>query len=97
MAIAKNPERRQFGRRKVFKAAVIIIDGGQRISGNIVDMTVGGARMRVLESIPLTADALLEIPGDDIVVKCRIVHVDETSVGLQYIKPPQRISWLRNR
>ncbi len=36
----------------------------------------------------------LEIPDDDLIVKCRVVHVDEVSIGVKYIKPPRRISWL---
>ena len=93
MPIDKPPERRQFGRRSVFKSAVIITSDGQRLSGAVVDFSEAGARIKLAEEAIVSPEFELEIPGDDFVVKCRLAHTEGVYIGAQYIKPPRRISW----
>ncbi|MBA2125926.1 PilZ domain-containing protein [Hyphomicrobium methylovorum] len=97
MGIEKGPDRRQFGRRMVFKAAVVANSGGVRIPGHIIDISDAGARIKVADPTAVEIEFFLEIPEDDIVVKCRVMRVDETSVGVQYIRPPRRLSWIKKR
>ena len=93
MPIDKRPERRQFGRRSVFKSAVMITNDGRRLPGAVVDFSDGGARIKLTETATVGPEFDLEIPGDDFVVKCRLVHAEGVYIGVQYIKPPRRISW----
>lgn len=93
MPIEKPPERRQFGRRAVFKSAVIVLNDGRRLAGAVVDFSDAGARIKLLEAAHVESEFELEIPGDDFVVKCRLAHADDVYIGVQYIKPPRRISW----
>ncbi|HVZ04406.1 PilZ domain-containing protein [Hyphomicrobium sp.] len=93
MAITKQSERRQFGRRLVFKSAAIVLGDGQRLPGRIIDLSSAGARIKIQKPDLVEAEFDLEIPEDDFVVRCRRVHIDEATIGLQFIKPPRRISW----
>ncbi|CEJ87407.1 Type IV pilus assembly PilZ [Hyphomicrobium sp. GJ21] len=93
MPIDKRPERRQFGRRSVFKSAVIITSDGRRLPGAVVDFSDAGARIKLTETAAVGPDLELEIPGDDFVVKCRLAHSEGVYIGVKYTKPPRRISW----
>ena len=93
LPINKPPERRQFGRRSVFKSAIIIAEDGRRLSGAVVDFSEAGARIKLAEEAVVGSEFELEIPGDDFVVKCRLAHSEGVYIGAQYIKPPRRISW----
>lgn len=93
LPIEKQPDRRKFGRRTVFKSAVIVLSDGQRLPGSVVDFSDGGARIKLADVSAVGSEFDLEIPGDDFVVKCRLVHVEDVYIGVQYIKPPRRISW----
>lgn len=93
LPIDKAPERRQFGRRSVFKSAVIITNDGQRLPGAVVDFSDAGARIKLAQEAVVGPEFELEIPGDDFIVKCRLVHTEGVYIGAQYIKPPRRISW----
>jgi len=63
------------------------------LSGAVVDFSDAGARIKLTESATVGTEFDLEIPGDDFVVKCRLVHSEGIYIGAQYIKPPRRISW----
>lgn len=79
----------------MFKAAVIELDGGQRLSGTVLDLSEGGAKIKLLQPEQLIGEFFLEIPGDDLIVKCRLIHIDDGIAGAQYIRPPRRLSWLK--
>ena len=93
MPIEKQPERRQFGRRAVFKSAVIVLNDGRRLAGAVVDFSNAGARIKLEDAALVESEFELEIPGDDFIVKCRLAHAEDVYIGAQYIKPPRRISW----
>lgn len=86
-------ERRKFGRRSVFKHAVVVQREGERIPGVVVDISEGGARFQTQDVSRLDKKLILEIPSDDFVVKCEVVHVLENSVGLKFVESPRRLSW----
>lgn len=86
-------ERREFGRRNVCKQAVAILEDGTRIPGVVVDISVGGARIQVKDVTLLQPILLIEIPDDDFVVKCEVVHYLENAVGLRFLQSPRRLSW----
>jgi hypothetical protein len=95
LPIKKQPERRQFGRRQVFKPAEIVLDDGRRFACAVIDFSDAGARIK-LATIEFTENEFdLEISADDFVVRCQIMHADEPSIGVRFIKPPRRISWKR--
>jgi len=93
VAIKKQSDRRQFGRRPVFKSAVIVLDDGRKVTASIIDLSSAGARIKTSKSNLVEPEFDLEIADDDFVVRCKLVHVDEVSIGAQFIKPPRRISW----
>lgn len=95
MPIDPPREKRKFGRRPVFKAAVIALDDGQRLSGAVLDMSEGGAKMRISQPERLAGEFYLEIPEDDLIIKCRLIRIDGELAGLQYVRPPRRLSWLK--
>lgn len=95
MAIKKQSDRRQFGRRPVFKAAALVLSDGRRMTGFIVDLSDAGARIKLSNPDLVEPEFDLEIPDDDFIVRCKLIHVDDISVGAKYIKPPRRISWLK--
>jgi hypothetical protein len=93
--IEKPPGRRQFGRRPAFKPATIVQADGTRIPATVVDLWVAGARIKVAEPNHAGSEFYLEIPADDFIVKCRVAHVQEASIGVLFIRPPRRLSWLK--
>jgi hypothetical protein len=95
LAIDRPRDLRKFGRRPVFKAAVIELNNGQRLSGTVLDISDGGAKIKLPEPERLIGEFYLEIPGDDFIVKCRLVRIDDAIAGLTYIRPPRRLSWLK--
>jgi PilZ domain len=86
-------ERRKFGRRSVCKHAVAVLEDGRRVEGVVVDISEGGARIQVKDVTLLQSTFMIEIPDDDFVVKCEIVHYLENAVGLRFIQSPRRLSW----
>lgn len=86
-------EKRKFGRRAAFKPAVIIQGDGERISGFVVDISEGGARFRTPDVARIKKVLTLEIPGDDFVVQCEVVHYLDDAVGVRYVGSPKRLSW----
>ncbi|MBS0235494.1 MAG: PilZ domain-containing protein [Proteobacteria bacterium] len=95
MAIEKSREQRKFGRRSVFKAAIIAFDDGPRLPCTILDLSDGGAKVRLAEPESLKGEFYLEVPSDDLVIRCQVAYVDADVAGLKYVKPPRRISWLK--
>nr|WP_291166772.1 PilZ domain-containing protein [Hyphomicrobium sp.] len=95
LAIERSRDLRKFGRRPVFKAAVIELGDGQRLSGTVLDLSDGGARIKLPEPHRLNGEFYLEIPGDDLIVKCRLIRIDDAIAGLSYVRPPRRLSWVR--
>ncbi|WP_244531277.1 PilZ domain-containing protein [Hyphomicrobium facile] len=95
LAIERPRDLRKFGRRPVFKAAVIELHDGQRLSGTVLDLSEGGARIKLPEPERLNGEFYLEIPGDDLIVKCRLIRIDDAIAGLSYVRPPRRLSWVR--
>ena len=79
----------------MFKAAVIELENGQRLSGTVLDLSEGGAKIKLPEPRRLIGEFYLEIPGDDLIVKCRLIHIDDAIAGLSYVKPPRRLSWVK--
>jgi hypothetical protein len=71
------------------------LNDGSRIAGFIVDRSDAGARIKLSNPDTVDPEFDLEIPDDDFIVRCKIVHIDDISVGVKYIKPPRRISWLK--
>ncbi|MBS0253094.1 MAG: PilZ domain-containing protein [Proteobacteria bacterium] len=88
-------ERRTFGRRTVFKQGTIVFDDGRRIDGTVLDLSEGGARIKVSDPDPLFGEFFLEVPSDDLIVRCCAAHVDAGVAGLRYLRPPRRLSWLK--
>jgi hypothetical protein len=86
--------RRQFGRRKAFKAATLALPGGERVAATVVDLSEAGARIKIADPQTVGEEFYIEIPGDDFVVKCRVIHRQETTIGVEFTKPPRRLSWL---
>lgn len=86
-------ERRNFGRRVVAKPSTLILESGERIKGLVIDISDGGARIRTADPGRLTKSFILEIPEDDFVVDCEIVHSLTDAVGVRYTASPKRISW----
>jgi len=95
LAIERSKDQRKFGRRTVFKPAVIVFDDGRRLPTTLFDLSEGGAKVKVPEPDTLKGEFFLEIPSDDLIIRCRVAHVESNLVGLQYIKPPRRLSWLK--
>lgn len=90
-------ERRQFGRRSVLKHAIICDDEGGKRKCTVVDMSEGGARIKLDDVDKIPGEFLVEIPADDFVVRCRIVHRQPDSIGVEFARSPSRISWRGNR
>ncbi len=86
-------EKRKFGRRSVFKPAVIVQVSGERISGLVIDISDGGARFKTAEPEKISANVVLEIPADDFTVECEVVHCLSDAVGLRYVASPKKLSW----
>jgi hypothetical protein len=68
---------------------------GKILTGTIVDLSAGGARIKLQDTARVEPEFDLEIPDDDVIIRCRLAHVDDVGIGAQYIKPPRRISWLK--
>jgi hypothetical protein len=94
LALEKPRDQRKFGRRPVFKAAVIVFDDGQRLPCTVLDLSEGGAKLKT-SAEPLNREFYLEIPEDDLVIRCQLAYVNNGVAGVKYTKPPRRLSWLK--
>lgn len=95
MAIERPKEQRKFGRRTVFKPATIVFDDGRRMDGTLLDLSDGGAKIKVSAPDILTGEFFIEVPSDDFVVRCNLVHIEREIAGLRFVRPPRRLSWLK--
>lgn len=95
MALEKPRDQRKFGRRAVFKAAAIVFDSGHRLACTVLDLSEGGAKIKAEGAEFLGTEFYLEIPEDDLSVRCQIAYIQEGVAGLKYIRPPRRLSWLK--
>ena len=87
-------ERRQFGRRAVFKHAQYLgAVNSTPLACIVVDISAGGARIRMTSDNELGDSIYLLIPDDDFAVQCRVVHVNNGYAGLEFISSPRRLSW----
>lgn len=85
-------DRRSFGRRNTFKSATILTSSGDKALCVVVNISAGGALLR-LRSEPSCLDTFeLHIEEDDILVLCRVVHRTDGNVGVQFIRSPRRAS-----
>jgi hypothetical protein len=88
-------EKRAFGRRPTFKPAAVVLDDGRRLPGTLLDQSEGGAKIILATPESLSGELFLEILEDDLIVRCRVAHASLGAVGLQYVKSPRRISWMK--
>lgn len=88
-------ERRRFGRRPVFKLAIVELETGVRLDVKVIDLSDGGARLKLANLDAIQNEFTLEIPEDDLVVKCRVIYRHEAWIGAQFLKSPRRMSWVR--
>jgi hypothetical protein len=93
--VEKTENRRLFGRRTAFKSAAIAQAGGQRVAATVLDISDGGARIKIARPQVIEKEFYLEIPEDDFVVKCHTIYVRETSIGAKFTGSPRRLSWTR--
>lgn len=88
-------EQRKFGRRTVFKLGTAVFDDGRRIEGTVLDLSDGGAKIKVPDPNLLAGEFFFEIPSDDLIIRCCVAHIDGGVVGLRYLRPPRRLSWVK--
>jgi hypothetical protein len=86
------PERRQFGRRAMFRPAIAMVMGGATWPCIVVDKSEMGARLKVknIEDFPDTFKLIIE--DDDFVVPCAVVHRTGDFVGVQFVRAPGKHS-----
>lgn len=72
-----------------------MFDDGRRIEGTVLDLSESGAKIKVPDPDGLSGEFFIEVPGDDMIVRSRFIRVDDGIVGIQFVKPPRRISWLK--
>lgn len=88
-----NPaDRRRFGRRETFKAAEILLDDGRRCAAVVLDISEGGALLKVQGDLPQEEHFSLLIPEDDFIVYCRSAHRSGEKMGVEFIRSPRRAS-----
>ena len=93
--LKESPDRRQFGRRAAFKTATIAQSEGQRLAATVIALSEAGATLKISQPEAVENVFYLEIHEDDFIVKCRIVHIQEAAIGVAFVGPPRRISWLK--
>jgi hypothetical protein len=90
--IAPAVDRRGFGRRNTFKSATILTTIGDTAQCVVVNLSVGGALLRLRSNLGSLDTFELHIEEDDILVLCRVVHRTDGNVGVQFIRSPRRAS-----
>jgi hypothetical protein len=86
------PERRNFGRRVMFRHATALVMGGASWSCVVVDKSETGARLRVKDVTDFPDLFKLIIEADDLVVQCAVVHRTTDYVGVQFLRAPSKLS-----
>ena len=84
-------EQRQFGRRTTLKAARLVWSGHQVMEGMVTDISLGGARIRVVSAAALPTTFDLEILEDKISIGCEIVHTGRDYVGVKFVRLSRRL------
>lgn len=64
------------------------------MAATVLDISEAGARIKTAKPEAVEKEFYLEILAGDFVVKCRRLHVQQTSVGVKFIGSPRRLSWL---
>jgi hypothetical protein len=90
----RNSDRRRFGRRTVCKPATVVQNATQKLPCTVVDVSEGGARIRMVAIDSLAGEFMLVIPEDDVVYDCRLVRRLPDSAGVEFTRMPRRLSWL---
>jgi hypothetical protein len=89
-------DRREFGRRATFKRAKICFPADIEHDCIVIDLSDGGARVRLLGTVEPPATFDLKIPGDDFIVTCEVAHRTDQSVGVKFVRSPRRLSWQKS-
>ena len=92
--VDKFTEKRLFGRRTVFKPALIVLESGEQIAGVVVDISETGARFKTADPGRVPRTIVLQIPSDDFCVEGEVVHILSDAVGIKFSASPKRLSWL---
>ncbi len=74
---------------------MLALDSGERLPGTVLNLSDGVAKIKMAKPELLKGEFYLEIPDDDLIVKCSLIHIEGAVAGVQYIKPPRRLSWLK--
>jgi PilZ domain len=90
------PERREFGRRVMFRHATAVVAGGAVWSCIIIDKSEIGARIRVKDKYDFPDNFKLIIEDDDFVAQCIVIHRASDVIGIQFIRPPSKLSQQRD-
>jgi hypothetical protein len=85
-------EKRRFGRREVLKPAVIRTESSQ-FACFVLDISIDGAKIRLLADTAIGLQFDLLIEGDDFIVQCGVVHKTADVIGVHFISSPRRLSW----
>lgn len=94
LPVPRGTDSRQFGRRTVYKPAVILDRAGGRLACIVVDLSEGGAALRLCETARPPAVFALLIEADDVIVACEIAHQTGSTMGVRFIRSPRRASRL---
>lgn len=90
--IAHTVDRRSFGRRNTFKSATILTPTGDKVHCVVVNLSAGGALLRLRSELSSLETFELHIEVDDILVLCRVIHHTDGNVGVQFMRSPRRAS-----
>lgn len=89
----RDADRRKFGRRTVCKPAWISQDLRLAQRCVVIDISEGGARLKIDQPDTLCPEFMLAIPEDDLLYKCRIAHRQKDSVGVEFMRCAQSLSY----
>jgi hypothetical protein len=95
LAIDRSKDQPKFGKRSAFKPADLVFDDGQRVPGTVLELFDGGAKFKMSDRQSLKGEFYMEIPSDDLSIRCRVIHIQDGIVELQNVKPPRRLSWIK--
>lgn len=84
---------RKFGRRTVFKSAWISLDSHLTHPCIVVDISEGGARLKINQPDRLLPEFMLAIPEDDVLYQCHIAHRQSDLVGVEFMRCAQSLSY----
>jgi PilZ domain len=73
------------------KPARLVWSGQQTLEGMITDISLGGARIRVVNVAAVPTKFDLEIIEDKISIGCEIVHTGRDYIGVKFVRLARRI------